>query len=172
MDGQDMLRLVHPVYPVHPCSVSRRFANAEWHRIEDKRTHSSLEFRCVATANYSPPGTISNRILEIHFGPSESFSPQSETMQKNPIWMVVTVLLVFFGALVFWGSAIRESSAAQDSELAASRWEYTMFEGNGTGSISPLNDLGKDGWELVSTVCDTSTGGNGSVRHYLKRKLP
>ena len=93
-------------------------------------------------------------------------------MQKNLVSIVVAAVLLLSASTLFWVGAVRESSAAQNSETSAVRWEYLFCDGNGTGSMSPLNELGKDGWELVSTVCDSSAGGNGSVRHYLKRKLP
>lgn len=66
----------------------------------------------------------------------------------------------------------REKSVAPSAVKSITRWEYKLCDGNGTGSTVPinLNELGKEGWELVSTICDNS-GGNGVVRHYLKRKL-
>ncbi len=68
----------------------------------------------------------------------------------------------------------RETSVASSAVKSSTRWEYKLCDGNGTGSTAPvnLNELGKEGWELVSTICDNSAGGNGIVRHYLKRKLP
>lgn len=66
------------------------------------------------------------------------------------------------------------TSAAFNVIESPVRWEYKTCDGNGTGTDSPLelNKLGRDGWELVATICDNSAGGNGIVRHYLKRKLP
>ncbi len=67
----------------------------------------------------------------------------------------------------------RETSVAPSAVKSSTRWEYKLCDGNGTGSTAPLNlnELGQEGWELVSTICDNSAGGNGIVRHYLKRKL-
>ncbi len=49
--------------------------------------------------------------------------------------------------------------------------EYRMYVCNGTGSMSPLNELGKMVGNWYQRFCDTSAGGNGSVRHYLKRSF-
>ena len=91
-------------------------------------------------------------------------------MQNSSKGMAVVVLFLSCSLLVIWSSPTRESYAAQSAVDSAIRWEYRLYDGNGTGSMAPLNELGKEGWELVSTVCDNSVGGNGTVRHYLKRK--
>jgi hypothetical protein len=46
-DEQDLLRLVYPGYPVHRCSCSRMFANAEWQTGEELPTYSGLEVMCI-----------------------------------------------------------------------------------------------------------------------------
>jgi hypothetical protein len=46
------------------------------------------------------------------------------------------------------------------------RWEYMVIN---TSYIEALNQLGREGWELVSTI---GNPGANNDRHYFKRRLP
>ena len=70
------------------------------------------------------------------------------------------------------------SVGAQSSSTKSERWEYKLLYinvGFGSGSWeqrineanATLNDLGKEGWELVSTMANS-----GDTRFVFKRKLP
>ena len=71
-------------------------------------------------------------------------------------------------------SSIRRDTTPVGHHEAMARWEYKCIEAQGTilqggvrGDVEALNDAGEEGWELVSTPCDSY--GNPK-RYFLKRR--
>jgi len=77
-------------------------------------------------------------------------------MKKNAILLVLAIILLTM--------ALISCSKAQAQTFVQERWEYRSI--NNSGSTEGFNDLGREGWELV-----TVTGSNSVYRFYFKRRL-
>jgi hypothetical protein len=52
------------------------------------------------------------------------------------------------------------------------KWEYYRFERLERGTTDELNELGLDGWELVSVISDGGSTRGTSLTYFLKRLFP
>jgi hypothetical protein len=50
------------------------------------------------------------------------------------------------------------------------KWEYMTLIEKIVDMLENLNDFGRQGWELVSSV-EFESGGSKFVKHFLKRRL-
>jgi hypothetical protein len=76
---------------------------------------------------------------------------------KNKIVLAVLLLV----CLVTFGFQVRPTQ----------RWEYKV-EYHGTISEKKLNELGAEGWELVSTEISIKNGDSNVTSFYFKRQKP
>lgn len=76
---------------------------------------------------------------------------------KNKILVALLILTCLFG----FGFQLRP----------AQKWEYKV-EYHGTISEKKLNELGAEGWELVSTEISIKNGDSNVTSFYFKRSKP
>ena len=78
-----------------------------------------------------------------------------------PVAVVFAVLL-----MLLWGGAAAQEKAKEKAAVPKTTWEYKKVSAGTLNAEASLNDLGREGWELVAVA---SEGKTAHVYAYLKR---
>jgi len=104
---------------------------------------------------------------------------------KKTLFGLATALAVAGGSLIFIGASKLEvpAPAAPAAAVAGTNWEYIFLDGQFTKKVKILsskyeddmaaaNELGKQGWELVTSLPKTGPGGKPTEYFYYIFKRP
>jgi hypothetical protein len=85
---------------------------------------------------------------------------KSTTQRKRMMRKQSSALIIFAALIVLIALGYGRSSAEQSTPVKAQHWEYKQIEGG--VEMEQFNNLGKEGWELVS-VYSLNELAHGSV---------
>ena len=123
-----------------------------------------------------------DRVMEArnHFknGASSKSLMSRGNILRKVCFRLLPAVIIFFSINACTGVNAQSSVVSVQSSDVGERWEYKVLElsiiyGNNIANSDSLNNLGKQGWELVFvTVGDQTINRTPTHLFTLKRKLP